>query len=352
MDMEPGVIEKKGSTKMQAGVIEKEALGELMDSLMADFKVYAPVRTDRGMALEELAPGVTVELDSPRLPALSLKTLLFPQNEVICSYADGCPSDVPLADEKVVAFATRPCDARALVALDSVFGSDREDPYYQARRKNILVASLACRDPEPTCFCASVGGGPGDAEGSDILVSDLGDALLFRAVSEAGAELMKARAKHFRAATGEESRVAEESASRASSSAGGVDIGGLKEKLEGMFDSPFWDRVHETCLGCGVCTYMCPTCHCFTMYDSGGLRGERIRCWDSCQYPAFTLEASGHNPRSSGRERMRQRVMHKFQYFVENFSRQACVGCGRCVEHCPVNLDLREILTRAREAGS
>ena len=68
-----------------------------------------------------------------------------------------------------------------------------------------------------------------------------------------------------------------------------------------------------------------------------------------CQYPAFTLEASGHNPRTSSRERMRQRIMHKFSYYVKNFDEVACVGCGRCIENCPINLDLREIVTIIKE---
>jgi len=41
---------------------------------------------------------------------------------------------------------------------------------------------------------------------------------------------------------------------------------------------------------------------------------------------------------------MRQRVLHKFNYFQKDFGTPACVGCGRCVQECPVNLDIREIV--------
>ncbi|MCK5525860.1 MAG: 4Fe-4S dicluster domain-containing protein, partial [Candidatus Latescibacteria bacterium] len=73
--------------------------------------------------------------------------------------------------------------------------------------------------------------------------------------------------------------------------------------------------------------------------------------WDSCMFPLFTLHASGHNPRNSGNERMRQRMMHKFSYTVDNWGDTFCVGCGRCVRSCPVNLDIREVIRRVREAG-
>jgi Fe-S oxidoreductase len=53
---------------------------------------------------------------------------------------------------------------------------------------------------------------------------------------------------------------------------------------------------------------------------------------------------AGHNPRPTQTERARQRVLHKFKYLVEEFGREGCTGCGRCVERCPVNIDIRAIL--------
>jgi ferredoxin len=120
---------------------------------------------------------------------------------------------------------------------------------------------------------------------------------------------------------------------------------GLPEKLTHLFDHPVWERIHETCIGCGTCTYLCPTCHCFDISDEKfGSDQARVRLWDSCMYTLFTLHASGHNPRPTGKERMRQRVMHKFNYTVKNWGDIFCVGCGRCVRDCPVNLDIREVV--------
>ncbi|KKL62819.1 hypothetical protein LCGC14_2181390 [marine sediment metagenome] len=119
----------------------------------------------------------------------------------------------------------------------------------------------------------------------------------------------------------------------------------IEEKLDKIFDSSLWDRVHQRCLGCGIRTYLCSTCHCFALLDEKNNSGvQRVRSWDSCMFPEFTVEASGHNPRISNRERMRQRVMHKFNYFVKRFGQTACVGCGRCIQNCPVNIDIREII--------
>ena len=119
----------------------------------------------------------------------------------------------------------------------------------------------------------------------------------------------------------------------------------LSENLLSLFDSEIWDELSQACLGCGACTFVCPTCQCYDIedYDTGhGI--QRFRCWDSCMYSDFTLMAHG-NPRTSKLERFRQRFMHKLVYFPQNnggvFS---CVGCGRCVAKCPVSLNIAKVI--------
>jgi sulfhydrogenase subunit beta (sulfur reductase) len=123
-----------------------------------------------------------------------------------------------------------------------------------------------------------------------------------------------------------------------------------------MFESPFWDEQSLSCIRCGICTYLCPTCHCFDINDeiasSSPLRGERVRNWDNCQFPDFTMHSSGHNPRPDRASRLRQRILHKFQYFVERYQNYQCTGCGRCVSKCPVRIDIIEVLDKVRDYGS
>jgi len=106
-------------------------------------------------------------------------------------------------------------------------------------------------------------------------------------------------------------------------------------------------------LACGTCTYVCPQCHCFNIEDRLLLDGgERVRAWDSCMYPGFTIQASGHNPRPDQAARWRQRIMHKFEYLPRNVGLYGCVGCGRCILSCPVQLDIRQVLDRVRQAAA
>ncbi|UCG91125.1 MAG: 4Fe-4S dicluster domain-containing protein, partial [candidate division WOR-3 bacterium] len=124
----------------------------------------------------------------------------------------------------------------------------------------------------------------------------------------------------------------------------------LGKKLDN-FDGSYWETLHQKCLGCGICTYFCPTCHCFDINDEViKSHGRRVRTWDSCMFPLFTLHASGHNPRPTKKERMRQRIIHKFNYSKKYYGKTFCVGCGRCIINCPVNVDVRRIVKEIMEA--
>ena len=121
----------------------------------------------------------------------------------------------------------------------------------------------------------------------------------------------------------------------------------VKSWLDGdeSFESDFWVETAMKCLGCGACSYLCPTCHCFDIVDeSTWNHGTRRRNWDCCSYAMFTRHASGHNPRPDQASRCRQRVMHKFKYFPDRFGRVACVGCGRCIRGCGVGRNITETL--------
>ena len=65
---------------------------------------------------------------------------------------------------------------------------------------------------------------------------------------------------------------------------------------------------------------------------------------DRCQGALCFAIAGGHNPRPTQAARQRQRYMHKFLYYPEREGAALCVGCGRCVEQCPVNIDIREVI--------
>jgi ferredoxin len=338
-------------------IIKKKEILKLLESIAEEYNIFVPTKENDDARFLRFKPGQDIYWDYRNTKILP-KEILFPQAETLFSYGDGTKikTGEPAAGEKgYLIFGIRPCDARAISLLDKVFGGeDFKDPYYLERRKNTTVITLACNKPQIECFCTSMGGSPCDEKGSDIILFDTGEDILAKAVTGKGEKFIEKLSKWFKEAgkpdIAKKDKLIESSLKKIRSQ---VDVENLKERLDGAFDASFWNEVHQKCLGCGICTYLCPTCHCFEITDemdpwtadSKTPSGKRVRCWDSCMYPLFTLHASGHNPRPTYKERMRQRIMHKFNYCPENYNEIFCVGCGRCVRNCPVNIDIREMLT-------
>ena len=336
---------------MESGIIRKADLGRIIDAAAQKNTVfYAPADGENGVELKAVSNHEEIAFGYDNL-RLSPKSVLFPQNEVICRYTGDTVEEEQIGAEDAIIFGIRPCDVFALSCLDKVFGGENarfQDPYYLRRREKALIVALVCDDPRTTCFCTSVGGSPGSGVGSDILVTELDVKLLFESYTGKGRALIEG-SEYFREPTADEMKSKEEIVRRSEERMAKIpipDMEGLAEKLDKGFEDPLWESMTQSCLGCGVCTYLCPTCHCFDITDEKNQKGEgiRLRSWDSCQYPLFTVHASGHNPRVNKKQRMRQRIMHKFSYAVANTGETFCVGCGRCVIHCPVNLDIRDML--------
>ena len=336
-----------------ARILRKERLERFLEDLLQDHLVLAPRRKGELLLLDRIESPRDVVLEDGKTKN-SAKYALFPQRERIFAYrAEEGKVELhvsPPAEEKQILFGVRPCDARGLLLLDTVFGGDCGDPYYVDKRARTLVVSMACVNPGPSCFCLSLGGGPCSTDGSDLVLLDLGDCYVVEAASVKGRAFLQDRS--FEDAGAEALARAGKIRKEAESSMNPAAIGeALEKRLEQPVDDLLWGDLAESCLGCGVCTYLCPTCHCFDICDeAAAATGERIRIWDSCQFPLFTQEASGFNPRPSGKERFRQRIMHKFSYLPKGRNMAGCVGCGRCVAECPVNLDVREVLEKLSQA--
>lgn len=331
--------------------ISKEKFGQSFDALAADYQMIAPVSDAAGVNFKAAKSFSEVKQDylNSKLPP---KSLLFPQHEKLMSYKK-VGKDVTVKNElnvgKTVLFGIRPCDAKSMLLLDKVFKNDQyTDPYYYERRKNTTIIGVACNKISPTCFCSSMGSSPASSEGSDIFMIDLGDSYQIEAITEKGKELL-AKIQGLEELTSADQTSVDTIKNAKTTS--DVDVSTITKKLDSMFDNPFWDTLQEKCLGCNACSFSCPTCHCFDISEEVRKNeGSRVRTWDTCMAPLFTLHGSGHNPRDTKKARWRQRMMHKFNYFVHNNGDIACVGCGRCIKTCPVNLDIRQAIDGVNKA--
>ena len=335
---------------MEPSVISEKRFSNVVETLLEHGAVFGPRRMANGqVALVRLALGDVLDFSHGNA-VLPLKALFFPQREPLLVFENGETREAPLPDERVTVLGARPCDVAALGDLDEIFlQTEPVDPYYQRRRQLTTIVSFACTSPLSTCFCTSFGAGPGAAHGADVLATNLGGEILLVACTAKGEESIS-RVEHSLGHADQAQIDAAEATTRtAAERMTRLDLDGIDAALGDRFDDPLWAELGEVCIACGTCSYLCPTCHCFDITDEvKNGNGVRVRTWDCCAYPLFTAHASGHNPRPTQMERWRQRMMHKFRYAVQNHGRFFCVGCGRCIRGCPVNLDLRIALERTR----
>lgn len=342
-------------------ILRKEKLSEWVAKLGEQAQVYAPAFTDDVWNFTQVEAGsdIAFEHGNTVRPA---KGFVFPQREVLYQFvlengqAPQVNQTLP-APEQVVVFGVRPCDGRAMVRNDKVFMCGAPDPYYGARRDRVVYVGLACATPpSPNCFCLSVGGSPHSEDGLDILMTELDGRYHIKTLTPKGGEMVDLAGALFDKIQPADSEQVEKvhAASREYPQRSIASMEKVADGLKRNFDSPEWDTLARACISCGACTYLCPSCHCFDINDEitgqSPTKGERVRTWDNCQFPDFTMHTSGHNPRDDLGSRLRQRISHKLLYFVENHNIQQCTGCGRCITHCPVGIDIVRIANIMEEA--
>jgi ferredoxin len=329
--------------------LDKKDFKPFLQSLMEEYDLFAPVQLVEGVSVfKKIDHPDEVDLSTPN-PQKPAKELFFPQSETMFHYEKVGEKNQITSMEEVkrerILFGARPCDIEAISIIEKVFGGEEyTDVYFLEKRKKTTIIGLGCNHPLSTCFCSSAGGDPFLRAGSDLFFIDLGEAYFVELLTEKGMAFHKN--KFFKEVDPKDLTLVKELEEKAFEKVGyAIPVDGIEKRLDLMGESLFWDRVHEICIGCRICTYLCPTCHCFDIVDEEEhQRGQRVRNWDSCLSPLYSSETSGHNPRPTTRERTRQRLMHKFNYYPKHFGQVACVGCGRCILYCPVHFDIRKAI--------
>jgi len=336
--------------------IAQDKLGEWFSLISQKYNLWVPVEKEGIYQLALYTPGTEFSLNG--IPEFSAKKIVFPQTECLIKYSYHkevkSPEQVQLefhptiSAPKTVVLGIPPCDVHGITFLEKVFlGQGYQDPYFKARRAECILIALACEHPYNTCFCSAVGASPVEAPGADLLMTRIDNEYVVEILSKRGAEFVTEEL--FRHLSKDELKAMEQAKKVAKTGLEvPLDLSKLAQvatKLASSFESPYWKEATAGCISCGICTYVCPTCHCFNIADEAyGAEGERLRCWDACMFPLYSLEASGHNPRQIKFQRYRNRLNHKFNYLISNLGVIGCTGCGRCIRNCPAAIDLRQIL--------
>jgi sulfite reductase subunit B len=319
--------------------ITREGLKTLVQGLLKETEVFGVIAKQGKFVFDKFAKyeDLTMNYDVTALPPTKY---LFPAEETLLKIkTSAVPQFEPVLDNKPRALVgVHPDDINAISLLDEVFMTVNPDPNYIARRQNTLIIGVDCLNPAPKAFAPSMGTRLADS-GFDLLLTDIGNNYIVTVGSERGGELLKKYASP-RPVTGEEigmQKVVRDEALTKYQKTLDVPKERLLRLLQENYDNPYWDSRSKTCLSCGSCVMVCPTCFCFDVQDEMALNlkeGERYRNWDGCMLVDFAKVATGENFRHDKASRFRHRIFRKGKYILEKYGRPGCVGCGRCATAC------------------
>ena len=332
--------------------ISLDKIQSLFAKIAENAKLYLPIdNNDGSAAYGEWSEGV--EWSNALNTTKSPKDFFFPQSEDLMRFKMEGKNievvDVRSEIQDFVVFGIRACDVKAFDILDRVFLTEPRDSFYAMKREKGIIVSVACTRPAETCFCTAFGINAAEPDG-DVSCWKTEDSLYLKANTEKGEKLLSNLSDVLENADDGAVDTQKKAIAKIMDKLPLKDLstdafgGG---KTQELFNNPLWDELSSSCLGCGTCTFVCPTCQCYDIKDFNTSNGViRYRCWDSCMYSEFTKMAHGNN-RLTQKERFRQRFMHKLVYYPENndgiFS---CVGCGRCLAKCPISMNIAKVMKK------
>ena len=333
--------------------ISDKNIVKLLDQLKKDYEVYVPVKKDKQRFYKKydvFTDDITIGEVRPFEP---LKAFFSPAREKV---ADGFKNSVPAFKDKPFAIVgVKACDLKGFKVQDYVFKDhDYQDPFYIKMRSENLIIASDCTCTIETCFCLALGIKPYPQEDFDINLSQVNGGFIAESASKKGEEFLQdnlflfqepikekltERDKQREKVTGEvEKNIKEKNIPLQES---------FKSIIEDSYENDLWKEESKTCVECGACNTICPTCHCFLLYDQkDSKKMRRFRMWDSCMLKGFARVAGGANPRPQLWMRLRNRFEKKFDFFPKVAEVYACTGCGRCISACPAKIDIRKVLRK------
>jgi len=355
---------------METYFLKNEDLFKFYDRIARDYELYVPAKGENPLKAKCSCPGLPTDnyilrkysevkkedicFNDYRAIEPAARAFFTHFKEKVCSYF----TDSPKKEKPMAISGVKNCDLFSAKIQDFVFlGGNEEDSIYKERRTSALIIAGDCPNFKEVCFCRAFDINPYAEADFDFNFSPLNNGYLLDVGSVRAKVIADSLKEILVPATlgqisGRKSK--REAANKrldehlANQKIPKKDT--LKDIVLSGYNSKIWQEQMQTCVECAGCIFICDTCHCFLLTDEAkGENVERIRVWDGCLVKNFSKVAGGANPLKLRYQRLRNRYLKKFDFFVDNIGFQACCGCGRCIEVCPGKIDIRVILRKLYE---
>jgi len=332
-------------------------LTKLTTKLLDKYDLYAPTQEEDRIVIKKIEKNDAVDY-SGVIPENLFRNLFLPYEESLSEITytaksakskstanDQSPVKSILSSIKrdtgqklisrlEIAWGMHLLDLRALAMLDLVF---KNDPYYTARRAEILVVGFKKSDRLDNFI--KLADRILNHIQFDLFLVKVKDKFYWASGSIAGQEFIK---KHHL-------KSFQHFVFRGYTPKLGLDpnIEIWRRKIKKSKNHPIWLELAKICLACGKCTANCPTCFCFNL-EQETLENKTClaRRQTSCFYPEFAKVAGDMNFLSDLADRLYFWYYHKFVRIPETLGIEGCVMCGRCYKTCPVDIGVAQTLAR------
>ncbi|MFW9967092.1 MAG: 4Fe-4S dicluster domain-containing protein [Candidatus Thorarchaeota archaeon] len=323
--------------------MQSQFLREFLMSLDKFGKLYGPKRVEGVLTYAPIENFNQLVLNGENT-LIPLKKLFHPKKFSMFEFDnEGFRPDYSIIEKRVI-LGVHPCEIHGILRLDEVFLENLPDPYYAGLRNNTAIIGFSCL-PSESALCKSTGTDIVE-EGFDLFFVDLDEFFLVWIGSSLGHDMILEKEGFFDDKVTHEDiqRYIDWRENRDEMFNHSFNFHAMPDIIELSYDSEVWDYFAKKCLSCGQCTMVCPTCNCYNVTDvldiSSTTSGKRERIWDSCMFVDYSLVAGGHNFRGTRADRLKLWYTHKLKAFAHEYGKPSCVGCGRCVETCPVDINV------------
>ena len=326
--------------------LQKEKLFPFLEVISEGADLWAPVKkySDKHV-FKEVTDFSQIDLDYTRTILPPKKIMLPPSINMFKANKDGYQEDFSHVSKKIL-FGVHACDIHGLLIMGRFYSYVYDDPYYSKARKNTLILGHSCW-PDENCLCKSTNTHIVE-EGYDLFFTDLEDIYLVWIGSSRGDDLIRLRPELFDENITDKDIQSfihwREETDKAFQTE--IDFTAMPDLVELKYNDPLWEKLGDACLACGSCSNVCPTCNCYNVLDKpvlGEDSSEIQRCWDACTLENYSEVAGGENFRRKRSDRLKLWYTHKLQAYISKYGKPACVGCGRCIDTCPVDINVKTV---------